>query len=98
MLFLAVSGAAVVTVVWLAAMRDAAQRTRPFIPQAEPRSQTGAMVMRPLTAGAKSPAETCVGGAPHVGALRDATVADADTEEALAAAAGLWEVLTQHRH
>jgi hypothetical protein len=34
-------------------------------------------------------------GGPRPGALGDATVADADTAEALAAAAALWRVLAQ---
>jgi hypothetical protein len=51
----------------------------------------------PAVRTAHPPSQIAVSGAPHISALRDATIAEADTDEALAAAAALWEVLFQHR-
>lgn len=80
-MFLAVVGAAVLALFSWAALREAQQmsvRSIPRAPEAPP---------RPPVERTPQPALATIG------ALRDATPADADTDEALAAAAALWQVL-----
>lgn len=81
MVFLAVVGAAVLALFSWAALREAQQmsvRSIPRAPLPPPRPVVEA-VPQPRLA--------------RIGALRDAAPADADTDEALAAAAALWQVL-----
>lgn len=81
MVFLAVVGAAVLALFSWAALREAQHISVRSIPRAP------APPPRPPAERAPQPAMATIG------ALHDATVADADTDEALAAAAALWQVL-----
>lgn len=93
MLAIAVFGAALLALVCWVALREAPPASDRFIPDTDPGSPPGDAEPRdhppahPLTA---DPTRAAA-------ALRDATVADADTREALAAAAALWNVLGQQR-
>lgn len=81
MVFLAVVGAAVLALFSWAALREAQQMSVRSIPRGStPRP-------RPPVERTPQPAMATIS------ALRDATPADADTDEALAAAAALWQVL-----
>jgi hypothetical protein len=95
MLVMALSGAAVLALVCWAALRETASAAEPFIPQRASRSQMGGPPDRRRHVAPPRPPAS--GFAPQPGELDDATVADADTDEALAAAAALWNVLTQDR-
>jgi hypothetical protein len=95
MLVMALSGAAVLALVCWAALRETASAAEPFIPQRASRSQMGGPPDRRRHVAPPRPPAS--GFAPQPGELYDATVADADTDEALAAAAALWNVLTQDR-
>jgi hypothetical protein len=93
MLLIALSGAAVLALVCWAALRESETTPDAVIPQAESGTHDG-MLEAPQAP--PSPSVTA-GLATAPDELDDATVADADTEEALAAAAALWTVLTQDR-
>jgi hypothetical protein len=81
MVILAVVGAAVLALFSWAALREAQQMSVRSIPR------TAAPPPRPAVERVPQPQVA------RIGALRDATVADADNDEALAAAAALWQVL-----
>ena len=81
MVFLAVVGAAVLALFSWAALREAQQMSVRSLPR------TPVPPPRPPVERAPEPARATIG------ALHDATLADADTDEALAAAAALWQVL-----
>jgi hypothetical protein len=92
MLIMAVSGAAVLALVCWAALRETAPRH--FIPQTASEGHVG----HPGDddAGTTPPRPLAGTVTPEPEALHN-TFADADTDEALAAAAALWNVMTQER-
>lgn len=96
MLLIAVCGVAVLAVVCWAALRESVPAAETFIPQTasgdhddRPRDGGGPSEDTGRQADAQEPA----GGGAEPRSLGDATVDDADTDEALAAAAALWGVL-----
>jgi len=93
MLVVALSGAAVLALICWVALREGEPGGDAVIPQPGSESQDGA------GSGEAMPVPGTATGVAAVqpGELDDATVADADTDEALAAAAALWSVLTQDR-
>jgi hypothetical protein len=104
MLVIGVCGAAVLAVICWAALREAAPVAEPFIPQSGSEGHDGRSPdddgpagegERQRADGQGVPPESVAGGRTRPGALGDATVADADTDEALAAAVALWGVLGQ---
>lgn len=95
MVVMALSGAAVLALVCWVALRESASTAEPFIPQRASGSQIDDAPDRQRYV--PPPRPSAGEFAPQPGELRDATVADADTDEALAAAAALWSVLTQDR-
>jgi hypothetical protein len=95
MLLMALSGAAVLALVCWAALRESETTTADaVISQAGPGAHHDGM-----RHASQVPASPSVTAAPATAPaeLDDATVADADTDEALAAAAALWTVLIQDR-
>ena len=91
MLLMALAGAAVLALVCWAALRESGTTTADPQDAAGPRAGGPDDDRRPPA----RPLDGVLDAAPNE--LDDATVADADTEEALAAAAALWTVLTQER-
>jgi hypothetical protein len=89
MLLMGLFGATVLALVCWVALRESEPTVDAVIPQPGSESQEGAAASTPRPAAGVLTAQP--------GELDDATVADADTEEALAAAAALWSVLTQDR-
>ncbi|HSK96315.1 MAG TPA: hypothetical protein VK891_06845 [Euzebyales bacterium] len=99
MLLMALFGAAVLALVCWVALREGGPVADAVIPQPDSEGQDGgppgATTAAPPTSAGGSATGSARPGQP--GELDDATVADADTQEALAAAAALWSVLTQDR-
>lgn len=95
MLVMAVAGAAVLAFVSWASLREAQRMSKTFIAdRAVPdRVRSTVSGVQDTNAGATSERSRSVAAAPpRIRALGDATLADADIDEALAAAAALWQV------
>jgi hypothetical protein len=101
MLIMAVSGAAVLALVCWAALRESAPE--PFIPQTTPdRHVDEDEGERGRGSGGSNGHADVTPSRPLAGAvtantdeLHNTTFADADTDQAIAAAAALWNVITQ---
>jgi hypothetical protein len=91
MLIMAVSGAAVLALVWWAALRERAPAQ--VIPQTTPERR----VEEPSDGDVDEPPSRPLAGAVTMNSdgLHNTTFADADTDQALAAAAALWNVMSQ---
>lgn len=97
MFVLTVVGAAVLALVSWVCLREAQRMSTSFIPDRGTaarvdRSPPHAISGRPDWAGPVPPASQAALSLPRIRALGDATVPDADIDEALAAAAALWQV------
>lgn len=96
MFFMAVSGAAVLAFVSWVSLREAQRTSGSFIPDGRaPAVPAVSDLVRLAAVDDPRVARTSSPSRPRIAALRDATVAEADTEEALAAAAALWQVAVQ---
>lgn len=96
MLLMAVSGAAVLALVCWAALREAERPPGPSTARGDTTGHGGAPPANRDGARADGQRQGA-GSALQIGGLVDATVADADNDEALAAAAALWSVLARQR-
>lgn len=96
MIVIAVAGAAVLALVSWACLREAHRMSRSFIPDGGAPAVAAGGPRRGVALG--QPETVVAAPAPalsRIHALGDATVPGADNDEALAAAAALWQVVVQ---
>lgn len=89
---MAVAGAAVLAFISWASLREAQRMSRTFIADHGDTDCVRPAVPDVQAEVTSEPSRSAAAAPPRIRALEDATVADADIDEALAAATALWQV------